>query len=369
MKNPDDLKFRIALSLIPGVGCVHAKNLVSYFGGVEAVFHASEKVLMKVPGIGSITAGNIVNQTVLKQAEEEIDFLQKNRVKALFYLDEDYPSRLKRCVDAPVVLYSRGTVRFNEERVVAVVGTRNATDYGRTFCDGLISAMAESGGYCVVSGLAYGIDVAAHKACLRHGVQTIGVLAHGLEQIYPSLHKSVAIKMEENGGVVSDFCSNTRIVRQNFLRRNRIIAGLADAVIIVESAERGGALVTADIAGSYNCDVFAVPGRSSDPYSRGCNKLIKENKAGLIENLDDLEFFMSWQKGIDKTQNIQKRLFVELTPEEQRLTDILQGKTSYIDEICQEAQLPVGHVSSLLLGLEFKGIVVSLPGKMYRLDT
>ena len=368
MVTSEELKFRIALSMIPGIGCVHARSLIAYFGNIPDIFKASEKVLMKVPGIGSITARNIVANNSLRRAEQEILFNDKNGIKTLFFLDSDYPSRLKRCSDAPVVLYTRGNIRFNEKKVVAVVGTRNATDYGRTFCDELVSEMAAKGGYCVVSGLAYGIDVAAHKACLKHGVQTIAVLGHGLDRIYPALHRPVAERMQTNGGIVTDFVSGVNIERQNFLQRNRIIAGLSDAVIIAESAEKGGALVTADIAASYNCDVFALPGRSTDLYSKGCNKLIKQNKAGLIENLTDLEFFMSWTNEISPSGPVQKQLFIELSPEEQALRDVLKTETLYIDQICEELAMPVGKVSAILLNLEFKGIITSLPGKMYRIN-
>lgn len=363
-----DLKYQLALSLIPGIGSVNAKSLVAYLGSVEAVFHASEKVLKKVPGIGEVLARNIIAHQLTERAEEEIHFMQSHHIRASFYLDDDYPMRLKRCVDAPLVLFSTGHINFNEIKMVALVGTRNATDYGRKFCDDLVAGMAQRGGYCVVSGLAYGIDVAAHKACLKYQVPTIGVLAHGLDQVYPALHKSVAQKMQENGGLVSDFMSRTKIDRQNFLRRNRIIAGLADATVIVESAEKGGSLVTADIADSYNRDVFAVPGRSSDTYSRGCNALIRESKANLIESLDDLEYFMSWQPQIDKPRKIQRQLFVELLPDEQKIVDLLGDAPVYIDQLCQLAGMPMGKVSSILLGLEFNGLVASLPGKMYRLS-
>lgn len=368
MEPINNLKYQIALSLIPGIGSVNAKSLLAYLGSVEAVFTVPEKELKKVPGIGDVLARNIATFRDPGRGEEEIAFMQNNNIRADFFLDPTYPSRLKRCVDAPLVLFSTGNINFNETKMVAMVGTRNATDYGRKFCDDVVSKMAQRGGYCVVSGLAYGIDVAAHKACLKYNVPTIGVLAHGLDVLYPALHRSVAQKMKENGGLVSDFLSQTRIDRQNFLRRNRIIAGLADATVIVESAEKGGSLVTADIADSYNRDVFAVPGRSTDPYSRGCNTLIRQSKASLIESLDDLEYFMSWQPEIDKPRKIQRQLFVELLPEEQRIVDLLGNEPVFIDQLCQQVQMPMGKVSSILLNLEFNGLVASLPGKMYRLS-
>lgn len=367
METSDDLSFRIALSLIPGVGFVNAKNLLTYFGSAQAIFEAREQTLKRVPGIGSVIAGNILNQQVLSRAKAEIDFINRHRIRTFFYQDEDYPLRLKQCEDAPLILFSKGETNLDGEKIVAIVGTRHATEYGRRFCDELIAGMARHGGYCVVSGLAYGIDVAVHKACLKHGVPTIGVLGHGLDQIYPFLHRPVAEKMLKNGGLVTDFLSHTEIERQNFLRRNRIIAGLADAVIIVESAKKGGALVTADIAGSYNRDVFAVPGRTTDLYSKGCNELIKHNKASLIEGLEDLEYFMAWQPEIDQLPAGQSRLFVEMKPDEQKIVDAIGEKVLSIDEICQLVNLPAGLASSLLLGLEFNGVVASLPGKMYKL--
>lgn len=367
MNNPEKLKYQIALSLLPSIGFVNAKKLIVALGSAEAVFNTSEQKLQKIPDIGAITAKKIASSDVLGKAEEELEFIEKHHINYAFYLDENYPKRLKRCMDAPVILFWKGNLDFNTEKMVAIVGTRNATNYGREFCDSLIQDMAKQGGYAVVSGLAYGIDVAAHKACLKYGVPTIGVLGHGLDMIYPTLHKQVAVKMLKDGGLVTDFVSNTSVERQNFLRRNRIVAGLTDATIIVESAEKGGALVTADIADSYNRDVFALPGRSSDPFSKGCNQLIKSQKAAMIEGIEDLEFAMGWQQSIDKPSKIQKQLFVELTDEEQKIIDELGDQELYIDQLCAKVNLPMGKVSSTLLGLEFKGLVASLPGKMYKL--
>ncbi|WP_430973251.1 DNA-processing protein DprA [Sunxiuqinia rutila] len=368
MSHFEQLKYQIALSLIPGIGCANAKRLMASLGGIPEIFKASKKQLLKVPNIGELKALKILESDVLGRAEAEISFIEKNHIQHAFYWDDHYPVRLKRCVDAPLMLYWKGNVNFNAEKIVAMVGTRNATSYGRAFCEELVEAMAQRGGYTVVSGLAYGIDVAAHKACLKYEVPTLGVLAHGLERVYPSLHRSVADRMLSNGGLVTDFISEVEIERTNFLRRNRIIAGLADATIIVESAEKGGSLVTADIADSYNRDVFALPGRSTDSYSKGCNQLIKSNKALMIETLDDLEYAMAWQQAIDRPAKIQKQLFVELTAEEQQLVDVLDGQEVYIDQLCSKVKMPMGKVSSILLALEFKGLVISLPGKMYKLS-
>jgi DNA processing protein len=368
MKHPEDLPYKIAISLIPGIGAVTARNLIAYVGSVEGVFREKEKNLLKIPGVGEINARRVANQQVMDQAQREVDFIGKNQVRPYFYLDEDYPDRLKNCTDAPIILYMKGNANLNENRVISVVGTRSATNYGKEVCDEMIRNFSEQNyRILVVSGLAYGIDVQAHKSCLKYNIPTVGVLAHGLDIVYPSLHAQIAAKMLEAGGLVSDFISGTNIDRNNFLRRNRIIAGLADATIIVESAERGGALVTADIANSYNRDVFAFPGRSTDLFSCGCNMLIKQNAAVLIENQADIEKAMNWDVRSSERKAVQTSLFVELNMEEQKLVDILKNGERFIDEIKHEAKLSVSRVSSLLLNLEFKGIVISLPGKIYRL--
>ena len=368
MEYPDDLSYKIAISLIPGIGAVTARNLIAYIGSVEGVFQEKEQNLLKIPGIGEVNAQRVVRQNVLDRAKREVDFILKNRIQTFFYLDNNYPTRLKNCSDAPIILYSKGNANLNERHIISVVGTRNATNYGKEICEELIRSFSEqSYQVVVISGLAYGIDVHAHKACLKYDVPTVGVFAHGLDKIYPALHAPIAAKMLENGGLITDFVSETNIDRQNFLRRNRIIAGLADATIIVESAEKGGALVTADIANSYNRDVFAFPGRSNDPFSRGCNNLIKRNEAVLVENQSDIEKAMNWDVKTSSPKFIQTSLFVELSTEEQKLFDLLKGGDRFVDEITFETQLPMSRVSSLLLGLEFKGLIVSLPGKMYRL--
>jgi DNA processing protein len=368
MANPELLVYNIALSMIPGIGNVIARNLVAYVGSAEGVFREKEKNLVKIPLVGEVNAQKIIKQNVLDRAKREVDFIRKNRIKTYFYLDDDYPARLKNCSDAPIMIFYKGNANLNEEKIISVVGTRNATGYGKEICEELIQSFAKrSYPLLVVSGLAYGIDIHAHKACLKHNIPTVGVFAHGLDYVYPTLHAPVAAKMLENGGLLSDFTSETAIDRQNFLQRNRIIAGLADAVIVVESAEKGGALVTADIANSYNRDVFAFPGRSNDPYSKGCNNLIKQNKAVLVESQADIEKAMSWDTASLKPKSVQTSLFVELTPDEQKLVDLLKPGERFVDELSAETRLPMSRVSALLLELEFKALVVSLPGKMYRL--
>lgn len=368
MELPENLAYKIAIALIPGIGAITARNLIAYVGSVEGVFQEKEKNLMKIPGIGEVNAQRVIRQNVLEKAKREVDFILKNRIQTFFYLDENYPYRLKNCSDAPIILFYKGNANLNEKRIISVVGTRNATNYGREICDELIRNFSEKNyPLIVVSGLAYGIDIQAHKACLKYNVPTIGVFAHGLDKVYPAIHTQFATKMLDTGGLITDFVSQSNIDRQNFLRRNRIIAGLADATIIVESAEKGGALVTADIANSYNRDVFAFPGRSTDPFSKGCNKIIKLNEAILVENQADIEKAMNWDIKTSSPKFVQTSLFVEISPEEKKLIDLLKGADRFIDEITMETNFSMSKVSALLLGLEFKGLVISLPGKMYRL--
>ena len=364
----ENLLYKIALSIIPGIGGILARNIVAHVGSVEGVFTESLKSLQKIPGIGEINAQRIKDKEIFTRAEKEIRFIEKNEIDVVFYTDKDFPRRLKTCVDAPVLLYTKGNLDLNEHRVVSIVGTRNATNYGKQVCDELIHEFsARNYKVLIVSGLAYGIDIQAHKSALKYNLPTAGVIAHGLDKIYPSLHTETAKKMQENGGLVSDFPSGTKIDPSNFIRRNRIIAGLADATIVVESASKGGALITAEIASSYNRDVFAFPGRAGDVYSKGCNQLIRNSGANLIEGIDDLEFFMGWEKS-SKNKVVQSSLFVELTPEEEKIVKLLrENEELFIDQISSELTLPVSRVSALLLNMEFKNILVALPGKMYRL--
>lgn len=364
----EKLKYKIALSLIPGIGGILARNLVAYVGSVEGIFSESLNALVKIPGIGEVNARRIKNSKVLGKAEKEIQFIQKYKIDAFFYTDNNFPRRLRNCVDAPILIYSKGKINFDEQRVISIVGTRNATDYGKRVCDELIQQFSERNyKILVVSGLAYGIDVQAHKSAIKYNIPTVGVVAHGLDLLYPALHKETAKQMLVNGGLVTDFTSGTKIEPPNFLRRNRIIAGLADATIVVESAVKGGALVTADIASSYNRDVFAFPGRASDVYSKGCNQLIRNNGASLIDGIDDLEYFMGWENSTKK-KNVHPGLFVELNEQEQKIVDLLQKEGElFIDQISAEMGLASSRVSTVLLQLEFKNMLVVLPGQVYRL--
>lgn len=359
---------KIAISLIPNIGDILAKRLVAYCGGVDAVFKEKRRALEKIPGVGSFYANAVLSQDVFGRAEEEIKFIEKNHVRPVFYLDKEYPSRLTHCEDGPVMLYFKGETNFNTQKVISIVGTRESTDYGERICNKLIEDLSEHN-VLIISGLAYGIDICAHKAALKQGLPTVGVLAHGLDKIYPSLHKTTAEKMLENGGLLTDFTSRTRPDPQNFPRRNRVVAGMSDATIVIESKKDGGSLITADIANSYNRDVFAFPGRVGDPTSEGCNNLIKQNKAALIQSAKDIIYLLGWEEKTSPKKNVQKQLFLELKPEEETLVNLLKGKVSLnIDDLCFSAKMPMSKVSTLLLSLEFSGIVRSLPGKMYTLN-
>ncbi|MDD4108155.1 MAG: DNA-processing protein DprA [Prolixibacteraceae bacterium] len=363
-----DLFYKIALSMIPGIGGILARNLILHTGGVEQIFSESYQSLMKIPGIGEVNARRIKNKSVFVEAEKEMAFIGKYKIKAMFYTDDEYPVRLKSCVDAPIILYARGNMNLNGSRAVSIVGTRNATSYGKKICEQLISDFYKRNyNILIISGLAYGIDVHAHKLAMKYGLPTIGVLGHGLDKIYPSLHSETARKMLARGGLVTDFPSGTRIDPSNFIRRNRIIAGLSDATIVVESAVKGGALITADIASSYNRDVFAFPGRIDDIYSKGCNKLILMNGASLIQDIDDIEYFMGWETTcLEKP--LQKELFTNLTPEEDRIVELLRKeKKLFIDQLSDKMKMPGRRVSAILMNLELKNVLIALPGKMYTL--
>jgi len=368
MVNETALKYQVGLNLIDGVGCITAKKLIAYAGSVEGVFNEKKKNLLKIPGIGEQTADSIMNQKVLEKAEKEVEFIKKFQIKVLFYLDKNYPERLRNCPDSPLLLYVKGNVNFNQSKIISIVGTRNATQYGKDITEKLISELAERNhNPIIVSGLAYGIDIFAHKAALKNNLPTVAILGHGLRTIYPALHKPVAKEIIKNGALVTEFENDIKADKPFFVKRNRIIAGISDATIVVESGEKGGALITADIANSYNKDVFAFPGRVNDTYSRGCNKLIKSNKANLIENTDDLEYLLGWNSEKKDNKVIQKELFVELSDDERKIYNLLKERNEWIlDDICVHLSLPVSLISSVLLNLEFSGLVKSLPGKLYK---
>ncbi len=362
----NDLIYKIGVTLIPSIGSVNGKKLVSYCGGAEAVFKESRPALMKIPGIGNSIVSNIVNHAVLKRAEKEIEFIRKHDIQPLFYTDDKYPQRLFHCEDGPLMLYYKGNKCLNHRRMLAIVGTRRSTSYGRAQCEKIIEGLKDKD-VLIVSGLAYGIDSCAHRNALKNNLPTVGVMGHGLDRIYPAENRNLAAAMMENGGILTEFLPGTKPDRENFPKRNRIVAGMTDATLVVESGIKGGAIITANIAFSYSRDVLALPGKVSDQFSKGCNFLIKTNKAAMVESADDVSNIMGW-KVVKKETISQPRLFVELSESEQKIMDILQEKReSGIDELMAKSGTPVSQVSSILLNLEFQGLIISLPGKRYKL--
>lgn len=371
-----NLTYQIALTCLNGVGDVLAKNLVAYCGSAELVFKATTAQLEKVPGIGSILAKTLVQSKTeaLNRAQQELEFITKHHIKTLFFTDSDFPQRLKNCADSPILLYYKGSANLNADKIVAVVGTRTPSDYGKQMTEKLITDLVNSD-VLVISGLAYGIDVTAHKSCVDNHIDTVGVLGHGLDRMYPATHSNLAKKMLEKGGLLTEFMSGTNPDRENFPKRNRIVAGMCDALIVVESKKEGGSLITAVIANSYNKDVFAFPGKANDLLSEGCNALIKTNKAHLIESSADLFYIMNWNQETSASSSKHKQkaqipLLINLSEEEQLLINAFENKNQlHIDEICSATQLSISKTSSYLLQLEFSNIIKSLPGKMYALNS
>jgi DNA processing protein len=363
------LKHKIALGLIPHIGDISARKLVAHFGSVEAVFREPYQSLVKIPGIGSGLAKYITDRSYLEAADKEAEFVTRKNIKTYFYLDNDYPFRLRQCDDSPVVFFYRGNCSLDAAKILGVVGTRSATSRGRELCDKIIGGLAEDHPDLVIaSGLAYGIDIAAHKAALSVNLPTIGVLAHGLNTIYPSIHASTAESMIRNGGLLSDFLSDALPERNNFLKRNRIIAGLSDAILVVESGIKGGALITADIANSYNRDVFAIPGRPDDQWSAGCNALIKNNKAALATTAGDIEYFLDWMPAKARAP-VQRSLFADMDETEKQIFDLLSKENELtIDAICRTLGMQVFKLSAILLQMEFKNLIKCYPGNLYRVS-
>lgn len=358
----------LALHFIPGLGDYIIRQLVSYCGSAEKVFKTPKGKLLKIPGIGLITAQGILKGDPFRAAEKEISLAEKHDVQFIFFTDKKYPSRLKGIDDAPSLLYVKGNVDFENCKTVGVVGTRRSTDYGKECVEELIAGLAGHQAL-IISGLAYGIDILAHKHAIWKGLPTLGVMGSGIDVIYPPQHRDVVKKMVAHGGIVTENPFGTKPDAHNFPARNRIIAGLSDALVVVEAAERGGALITADISNSYNKDVFAFPGNIGRSYSEGCNNLIKANKAGLITSVKDLEYAMNWNAGeVAQKKKTDLSLDHYSADEQTILRMLLEHKGQLtLDELSWRTALSVSQLASLLLGLEFKGSVASLPGKVYKI--
>lgn len=357
----------IALTMVPEIGPVMAKLLISYCGSAEAVFKASKRELLKIPGVGPKTVDKIVSSDTFERAENQMKYLSNHKGKAVVFHSDEYPQRLKHFDSSPLVLYLKGNMNLNHKRTVAIIGTRKPTEQGKINCEKLIEGLQDYG-VQIISGLAFGIDTCAHKKSVETNTETIGVMGHGLDILYPAENRKLVSKMFHNGGVLTEFPINTRPDRENFPMRNRIIASMSDVVIVVESKRKGGSIITAEFANTYSKDVFAIPGRTTDEASEGCNKLIKQHKANLLESAADIGYIMRWDE-TDKSRIVQKSLFIDFTEEEQKLIDILNAKDSVtVDELSHLLKLPHSNLANMLLNLEFKGAIRSLPGKKYILS-
>jgi DNA processing protein len=361
------LLHQVGLTFIKNIGPTLAKSLVCYFGDAESVFKASHGKLLKVPGIGEKIISQLNFQEALTKAEEELKFIEKHSIDVVFYTDNNYPKRLKNCNDSPVLLYTKGNADLNSQHIISIVGTRNATEYGKQLCKQLVEELQQYN-VLIVSGLALGIDVTAHKECVKLNVPTLGVLGHGLDRVYPSQNRSIAEKMLENGGLLTEYPSGTTPDRENFPQRNRIVAGISDATIVVEASLKGGALITAEIANSYNRDVFAFPGRIGDEFSEGCNFLIRNNKAALLTGVADLAYILGWEKP-DNTKPVMEQfvLPIDLSANERLIFDILQQHKLpvAIDDLTIKTNMPTSQLAMNLLNMEMQGYIRLLPGKTY----
>lgn len=361
----ESLIYYLALQQADGVGAVLAKKLLVHCGDAEAVFKEKTAHLSKISGIGSKVIQALKNKSLFELAEKELTFIVKNNITYQLITDDDYPEKLKHCADAPIIIFSKGTIDLKNRKIISIVGTRNITNYGKEVLDELIENLLVHNPV-IVSGLAYGVDIYAHQLAIKNKLQTLAILAHGLDRIYPSIHQKAAVQMQENGGLMTEFWSGTNPDKENFVKRNRIIAGLSEATIVIESASKGGSLITAGIANSYNRDVFAVPGKLSDKYSSGCNNLIKTNQAALYSSVADLAYLLNWDTET-VAKSVQKQLFVQLDADESTIFNYLsEAGKQQLDQIALRCQMPIYKTVTVLFNLELKGMVKPLPGKLYQ---
>lgn len=367
----DEQIYMLALTRIPGLGLMGACSLVRTLGSASAIFQNRKELKELVPDVSDKLIKALDCPEAFQRAEQELLFAEKNQIQCMTLNDAAYPSRLRECEDAPLALFYRGNAPLNPLRVISMVGTRHATAYGEDICHSFVKDLAElCPDILIVSGLAYGIDIQSHKAALESGFSTVGVLAHGLDRIYPAAHRKTAVSMMNQGGLLTEFMSGTNPDRQNFVKRNRIVAGMSDATIVVESAAKGGALITAELTESYHRECFAFPGRTSDTYSKGCNELIRTNRASLILSAEDFIQAMGWNTSSHPTKGVvQRELFPELNEEEMKIVRLLQQHPEgiQINLLVVEANIPIHQMSALLFELEMKGVVRALAGGVYRL--
>jgi len=362
MASEQDDICRIALSMVPLVGSRRARFLISHFGSAEATLQASYKQLTALPGISSKIAEAVASGRDLEAARQEVNFIRENNIQMLYFMEDEYPDRLKNYDDAPICLFYRGSTPLNGRKHVSVIGTRKPSERGKWQCEKLVNDLSDLD-VTIVSGLAYGIDVTAHRASLKAGLPTIGVVAHGLDTIYPAAHKGVARDMISKGGILTEFVRNTRPDRERFPARNRIIAGLCDALVVVESKESGGSMITAHLANDYNKDVFALPGRVDDLASKGCNLLIKQHKAYLMEGAEDLVKMLRWEAKAAVPK--QASLFYELNRDGQKIVECINMGVDDINGLCDALQYSHSELSVILLDLEMQSVLRALPGNKY----
>jgi DNA processing protein len=358
------LLYALALQNVSKIGDITAKKLIQHCGSAEAVLKEKKLNLLKIDGVGSVLISDLFSKHHLIEAEQELKFIHNNNIVCHYFMDDSYPEKLKHCIDGPIVLFQSGTINLKRQHIISIVGTRKITTHGIAACEALVEALAPYNPV-IVSGFAYGTDITAQKSALKHNLQTIGCLAHGLNQIYPKVHKKYVANIEQHGGFFTDFWSTDVFDRNNFLKRNRIIAGLSEATIVIESAEKGGSLVTADIANSYNREVFAMPGRITDSQSVGCNNLIKMQRAHVLSKPEDIPYILNWHIE-SELKPVQKKLFVELDADEKVIYNFLKdnGK-ELLDSIALKCNMPTFRVASLLLNMELKGVARPLPGKQF----
>ncbi|MBL7699683.1 MAG: DNA-protecting protein DprA [Chitinophagaceae bacterium] len=363
-----ELIYQLALGEVPYIGNVHAKKLYETFGSATEIFHACQGDLERVENIGAIKAKSIRNFRNFSEAEREIDFMTKFGIRPLSIVDKNYPQRLLNCFDPPAMLFFLGNANLNASRIVAIVGTRNNTEYGKHFTEELVRSFADRN-ILVVSGLAFGIDSVAHKSSLKYGIPTVGIVGHGLDTIYPRENTGLAKQIIESGGVLTEFRSKTKPDKHNFPSRNRIVAGISDATIVVESGVKGGSIITANLAWDYNRDVFAVPGRVTDVRSAGCNRLIKEQKAVMLDDPGEFLDIMGWDNREIKRDVFQKMMFPELNADEIRVLEFLRKQDlTAMDDLTFSSGLSSSAVATALLNLEMLGLLKALPGKHFRLQ-
>jgi len=363
--NNNELLYVLALQHVAKIGDITAKKLIAHCGSAEAVFKEKKQNLLRIDGIGSIVISDLFTRTHLKAAEKELQFIKDENILCHYFAAATYPEKLKHCIDSPILLFQAGNINLKQQRIISIVGARKVTTNGIAFCEKLVEQLAIFNPV-IVSGFAYGTDITAQKAAMKQELQTIGCLAHGLNQVYPKTHKKYVAEVEKNGGFFTDFWSSDTFDRNNFLKRNRIIAGISQATIVIESAEKGGSLVTADIANSYNRDVFAVPGRVTDSQSVGCNNLIKHQRAHMLSNPLDIPYILNWELEDSQKPAVQKQLFVELDDQEKVIYNFLKDiENEQLDVIALRCNLPTFKVAGLLLNMELKGVVRPLPGKLF----